>query len=122
MSKGYKVTPALLGAVQLKSYCLCCDERSARSALTPSRAVELLPLVIQIPLKSTRDFNDSWSGSRITWKKELAQPSFTFYLHILKSQESNTEIELGPCSGLLWADNLVVVTTYLHQLQTQQVL
>lgn len=52
MSQGYKVTPTLLRAVQLKLHCLCCDERSAGSALTLPRAVELLLLVMQILLKS----------------------------------------------------------------------
>lgn len=60
---------------------------------------------------------------KITWEKELAQPSFSFYLHVpLKRQESNTALYLGPCSDLLLqADNLGAVTTHLHQLQRQQV-
>ena len=97
MSQGYKVTPTLLGAVQLKLHCLCYDESSAGSALTPSRAVELLLLVIQILLKSKGKLpmTSMRAGQvlKIYWEKELAQPSFTFYLHVLlKRQESNTEI------------------------------
>lgn len=64
---------------------------------TPSRAVELFLLVVQILLKSKGSFPmasmRAGQVTKITWEEEPAQASFTFYLHeLLKKQESNTKI------------------------------